>query len=60
MTGRWINPVDLVARHPDDWSYGIHLNEPADARRALFITAQSTRYHHRSTRWEPFRPLAVG
>lgn len=36
----WIDPVDLVAWHPDVWSYGLHLAELTDARRALFIVAR--------------------
>jgi hypothetical protein len=59
-----VDPVDLVAWHPDDWSYGVYLAELADARQALFIVTHiANRYHHpgplagdRTARWR----LSVG
>lgn len=62
--GWWVDPVDLVAWHPDDWSYGVYLAELADARQALFIVTHiANRYHHpgplagdRTARWR----LSVG
>jgi hypothetical protein len=62
--GWWVDPVDLVAWHPDDWAYGLYLAGLADARRALFmVTHVASRYHHpgplagdRTARWR----LSVG
>jgi hypothetical protein len=62
--GWWVDPIDLVAWHPDDWAYPLHLADLVDARHALFIvTHVANRYHHpgplagdRTARWR----LSVG
>lgn len=45
--GWWIDPVDLVAWHPDDPTYKVHLEEFIEPRHALrLVTHVVQRYHH--------------